>query len=129
MLSPGVWQDTQAPEPPDSPDTVTAAALPYLRAYPHRLHVPTVYGECSLADGPVLLLDNAPLDRHGKLFPTLGAAWASGSPFSSGSAGGICAARAWVSTTGARRLLSSALSQLALVALVISSFSKISIRP
>ena len=81
VLSPGVWQDTQAPEPPDSPDTVTAAALPYLRAYPHRLHVPTVYGECSLADGPVLLLDNAPLDRHGKLFPTLGAAWASGSPF------------------------------------------------
>ena len=28
VLSPGVWQDTQAPEPPDSPATVTAAALP-----------------------------------------------------------------------------------------------------
>lgn len=81
VLSPGVWQDTQAPDPPEYPDTVSAAALPYLQAYPHQLHVPTVYGECKLVDGPVLLLDNAPIDRHGRLFPTLGAAWAGATPF------------------------------------------------
>ncbi|ESA34294.1 protein serine threonine phosphatase [Leptolyngbya sp. Heron Island J] len=81
VLSPGVWQDTQAPEPPENPDTVSAAARPYLQAYPHQLHIPTVYGECKLVDGPVLLLDNAPIDRHGRLFPTLGAAWAGATPF------------------------------------------------
>ena len=81
VLSPGVWQDTQAPEPPDYPETVSAAALPYLRAYPHQLHIPTVYGECTLVDGPILLLDNAPLDRHGRFLPTLGAAWNDATPF------------------------------------------------
>ncbi|NEZ63686.1 serine/threonine protein phosphatase [Leptolyngbyaceae cyanobacterium CCMR0082] len=81
VLSPGIWHDTQAPEPPDHPETVSAAALPYLRAYPHQLHLPTVYGECKLIDGPVLLLDNAPIDRHGRLMPTLGTAWAGTTPF------------------------------------------------
>lgn len=81
VLSPGVWHDTQAPEPPEYPDTVSVDALPYLRAYPHQLHVPTVYGECKLPNGPVLLLDNAPIDRHGRLLPTLGAAWADATPF------------------------------------------------
>ncbi|NEQ49311.1 MAG: serine/threonine protein phosphatase [Leptolyngbya sp. SIO3F4] len=81
VLSPGVWHDTQAPDPPEYPAMVSDAALPYLRAYPHQLHVPTVYGECKLASGPVLLLDNAPIDRHGRLFPTLGAAWATANPF------------------------------------------------
>ena len=81
VLSPGVWQDTQAPDPPDYPETVSAAALPYLRAYPYQLHIPTVYGECKLGDDPVLLLDNAPIDRHGRFFPTLGAAWTGATPF------------------------------------------------
>lgn len=81
VLSPGVWHDTQAPDPPDHPDTVSAAAKPYLQAYPHQLHIPTVYGECSLDNGSVLLLDNAPIDRHGRLMPTLGTAWASATPF------------------------------------------------
>lgn len=81
VLGPGIWQDTQAPDPPDSPATVSTAALPYLRAYPHQLHVPTVYGECQLDHGAVLLLDNVPLDRHGRLLPTLGTAWAGATPF------------------------------------------------
>ncbi|MEO0867358.1 MAG: protein phosphatase 2C domain-containing protein [Cyanobacteria bacterium J06642_11] len=81
VLGPGIWQDTQAPEPPDVPATISDAALPYLRAYPHQLHVPTVYGECQLQDGRVLLLDNVPLDRHGRLLPTLGTAWSAATPF------------------------------------------------
>ncbi len=81
VLSPGVWHDTQAPDPPPHPAQITPAALPYLKAYPHQLHVPTVYGECQLSTGPVLLLDNVPVDRHGRLLPTLGAAWASAKPF------------------------------------------------
>ena len=81
VLSPGIWQDTQAPAPPAYPDTITAAALPYLRAYPHQLHVPTFYGTCTLAEGAVLLLDNVPIDSHGRLLPTLGAAWEDATPF------------------------------------------------
>lgn len=81
VLSPGVWHDTQAPDPPAHPEQVSAAALPYLRAYPHQLHIPTVYGECNLVNGPVLLLDNVPIDRHGRLLPTLGTAWAGATPF------------------------------------------------
>ncbi|MEM6255695.1 MAG: protein phosphatase 2C domain-containing protein [Cyanobacteria bacterium P01_D01_bin.156] len=81
VLGPGIWQDTQYPDPPENSATVSTAALPYLHAYPHQLHVPTVYGECSLEGDSVLLLDNVPLDRHGRLLPTLGSAWSGATPF------------------------------------------------
>jgi protein phosphatase len=60
--------------PPDWSDSV----LPYLYLYPQRLHIPEAYGLCQVTDGsePVLLLENAPLDGTGHLYPAIAQAWA-----------------------------------------------------
>jgi protein phosphatase len=74
VISPQIWLETQpaiAPAIPPNPDEA------YLRLYPHRLHVPGLYGFCTLADEPILLLDNAPIDPSGKLCPDLVSAWSS----------------------------------------------------
>jgi protein phosphatase len=76
ILAPCIWLDTQPEQPPQTPDTLPAFALPYLKAYPQSLHVPTLYGICYTADGePILLLSNIPVDRAGKLLPSLRRAW------------------------------------------------------
>lgn len=77
-----LWLDTQPDQPPKVPDTLPNFAQPYLQAYPHRLHLSGIYGICYTAEGnPVLLLDNIPVDRGGKLFPTLHQAWESTTSF------------------------------------------------
>lgn len=81
VISAGIWHDTQAPEPPETAASISPAALPYLRAYPYQLHVPTVYGVCITDQGSSLLLDNIPADRSGRLMPTLQAAWAEATAF------------------------------------------------
>ncbi|MEO0534265.1 MAG: protein phosphatase 2C domain-containing protein [Cyanobacteria bacterium P01_A01_bin.123] len=158
VVAPQIWLDTQPDDLPEFPETPPEAALPYLLAHPHRLHVPGVYGVvspqrgaeigqsqrgaeigqsqrgaeigppqknterdasqaaievglsqrdsevlsspwdtevepspwdteiespqaeaeggASPAEPPILLLDNAPIDRGGKLYPTLQDRWA-----------------------------------------------------
>lgn len=77
VVAPQIWQDTQADELPEFPETPPEAAIPYLLAHPYRLHVPGLYGIVSSQEGaPILLLDNAPIDRGGKLYPTLSERWA-----------------------------------------------------
>lgn len=72
-----IWLETkpaEAPNIPIFPDEVQ----PYLRLYPHRLHVPGIYGFCVLADhDPIFLLDNVPIDVSGKLYSALALEWSS----------------------------------------------------
>ncbi|NEP17395.1 MAG: serine/threonine protein phosphatase [Leptolyngbya sp. SIO4C1] len=75
VVSPCIWLDTQANQPPQVPDAIPAFAQPYLKAHPHRLHVPGAYGICHHQGEPVLLLDNIPVSRSGKLLPSLTQAW------------------------------------------------------
>jgi protein phosphatase len=82
VVSACIWLDTQAEQLPKFPETIPAFAQPYLQAYPYQLHLPGIYGLCHKADGePVLLLNNIPVDRGGKLFPTLHQAWETATPF------------------------------------------------
>lgn len=75
VIAPQIWQDTQPELPPQMPEYLSESLLPYLRLYPHRLHVPEVYGTCPLPEGKAILLENVPVDDGGELFPTLEAMW------------------------------------------------------
>lgn len=73
VIAPQVWLETQPATPPYLPDSLPDRALPYLKLYAHRLHLPTLYGihELGHLAEPVLLLENVPLDQTGKPLPTL----------------------------------------------------------
>jgi serine/threonine protein phosphatase PrpC len=75
VVAPQIWQDTQPELPPQTPELIGESLLPYLRLYPHRLHVPEVYGTCPLPEGEAILLENVPVDDGGQLYPTLEAMW------------------------------------------------------
>jgi protein phosphatase len=83
VVAPCVWLDTQAETtPPELPEAIPDVVKPYLQAYPYTLHVPTAYGICHSSEGePIILLNNIPVDRGGKLFPTLNQVWNQTTPF------------------------------------------------
>lgn len=71
-----IWLDTQPGTVPDTPDVLPDRILPYLHLYPHRLHIPDLYGVCATdEDKFVLLLDNVPIDETGQLFSPLESVW------------------------------------------------------
>lgn len=78
VIAPHIWLDLTPDAPPQPPASLPEAALPYLNAHSHRLHVPGVYDVVPQPDGtPWLLLENAPINtRSTQLYPTLSASWA-----------------------------------------------------
>jgi protein phosphatase len=74
-IAPQIWQDMHPEQPPEMPEQVSSDIFPYLRLYPHRLHVPEVYGVCQVGDSVVTLLDNAPIDSSGELYPSIQSVW------------------------------------------------------
>ncbi|MEL6161526.1 MAG: protein phosphatase 2C domain-containing protein [Cyanobacteria bacterium J06623_5] len=82
VVAPSIWLDTQPDQPPKVPDQVPSFALPYLKAYPYQLNLPGVYGICHQASGEaVLLLNNVPVSRQGKLMPAIAKAWSAATAF------------------------------------------------
>lgn len=87
VVAPQIWQDMQPELPPDFPEQLNGHILPYLRLYPHYLHVPEVYGICQLpqqrnflstpGQDVVILLENAPIDANGNLYPSMESMWTS----------------------------------------------------
>jgi len=79
VTAPQVWLETQPSLPPELPLDWSEAVLPYLHLYPHRLHVPEVYGFCpeteTVQPGTLLLLENVPLDEKGTLYTAIAHAW------------------------------------------------------
>jgi len=79
VIAPQIWQDMHPELPPEAPEQLTGNILPYLRLYPHRLHVPEVYGVCqlreSVPESVVILLENVPIDPSGELYPSIEAMW------------------------------------------------------
>jgi protein phosphatase len=76
VMGSNIWLETkptQAPDIPIFPDGVQ----PYLQLYPHQLHVPGMYGFCILAQDPIFLLNNVPVDASGKLYSALASEWSS----------------------------------------------------
>ncbi len=79
-----IWLDTHPNLPPQVSDLLPEAIIPYLRLYPHYLHLPQVYGYAVLSkgstSGQVLLLENVPVEANGKLLPSIVQAWQQASP-------------------------------------------------
>ncbi|MBF2029018.1 MAG: serine/threonine-protein phosphatase [Oscillatoriales cyanobacterium C42_A2020_001] len=84
VKAPQIWLDTQPALQPDFPTVdIPDDMQVYLYLTPHRLHIPEVYGVCSLSVedsgeiSDVMLLENVPLDAKGNLFPAIAQAWTS----------------------------------------------------
>lgn len=79
IIAPQIWLDTQPDRPPRFPTHIAEDVRPYLKLYSSRLHLPEVFGVCQWAqpdESPeILLLENAPIDEQGQLYPTLSEAW------------------------------------------------------
>ncbi|MEO0885328.1 MAG: PP2C family serine/threonine-protein phosphatase [Cyanobacteria bacterium J06648_10] len=76
VIAPSIWLDTKPQQSPKVPEPVPSFAVPYLKAYPHQLNLPGVYGICHQTSGEaVLLLSNVPVDRQGQLMPAIAKAW------------------------------------------------------
>ncbi|MEH2353739.1 protein phosphatase 2C domain-containing protein [Nostoc sp.] len=73
-----IWLDTQPGLPPDVPEELPTEVLPYLQLYQERLHLPQAYGFASNLEQDttdILLLENAPIDKTGNIYPTIVEAW------------------------------------------------------
>jgi protein phosphatase len=75
VVAPQIWQDMHPELPPDVPQHFDDNILPYLRLYPHRLHLPQVYGVCQLGESVVTLLENVPIDASGEVYPPITSMW------------------------------------------------------
>lgn len=75
VIAPQIWQDMHPELLPEVPQQLDDTLLPYLRLYPHRLHVPEVYGVCQLGESLVMLLENAPIDANGEPYPSIMSMW------------------------------------------------------
>lgn len=82
VIKPQIWLDTQPTLLPDIPSQLPSIVIPYLRLYSEHLHIPQAYGFTSLAevDGDILLLENAPIDETGCIYPTITDSWEQASP-------------------------------------------------
>ncbi len=77
VIKPQIWLDTQPALLPDIPPELPNIVIPYLRLYSEHLHIPQAYGFTSLAEteGNILLLENAPIDETGCIYPTISDSW------------------------------------------------------
>jgi protein phosphatase len=79
VISPQLWLDTKPQEPPEVLLPLPSQALAYAHLYPYKLHLPQLHGFCSLKRSgeaiEIPLLENIPIDRDGKLLPSLVEAW------------------------------------------------------
>jgi protein phosphatase len=84
VIAPQLWLDTKPQEPPGILFPLPHQALAYAHLYRYKLHLPQVYGFCSI-ERPhetidIPLLENVPIDREGKLLPSLVEAWSTATP-------------------------------------------------
>jgi protein phosphatase len=84
VITPQLWLDTKPQEPPDILSPLPRQALAYAHLYQYKLHLPQLHGFCSLTRSgetiEIPLLENIPVDRDGKLLPSLVEAWSTATP-------------------------------------------------
>ena len=82
VIKPQIWLDTQPALLPDIPAELPNIVIPYLHLYSEHLHIPQAYGFTSLAEieDDILLLENAPIDETGCIYPTITDSWEQASP-------------------------------------------------
>jgi protein phosphatase len=83
VMSPQLWLDTKSSERPEALWPLPDRARPYAHLSRYRLHLPQLYGFCSLGrtgknSVDIPLLDNIPIDSSGVLSPALSEIWPTG---------------------------------------------------
>jgi protein phosphatase len=76
VIAPQIWLDTKPGDLPQLPEQLPADVIPYLKL--HGIRIPQVYGYIdSHLDSTerILLLENAPIDESGKIYPAIADAW------------------------------------------------------
>lgn len=84
VMAPQLWLDTKSGERPEVMWPLPDRARPYARLSRYRLHLPQLYGFCSLGRSghksvDIPLLDNIPIEPNGELMPALKDVWSMGS--------------------------------------------------
>ncbi len=84
VMAPQLWLDTKSGERPEVLWPLPDRARPYARLSRYRLHLPQLYGFCSLGRSgqksvDIPLLDNIPIEANGQLMPALTELWPQGS--------------------------------------------------
>jgi protein phosphatase len=84
VKAPQLWLDTKSGERPEVLWPLPDRARPYARLSRYRLHLPQLYGFCSLGRSgqksvDIPLLDNIPIEANGQLMPALTELWPQGS--------------------------------------------------
>lgn len=75
VMSQQIWLDTQPGLPPEAPQDLPKEVIPYLKLYQQHLHLPQAYGFAVVDGDDIFLLENAPIDETGQLYPTIAEAW------------------------------------------------------
>jgi protein phosphatase len=78
VISPQIWLDTQPIVIPETLEKLPNKVIPYLRLHQYRLHVPHVYGFTKISkdsEDNILLLENAPINDKGSLYPAITDVW------------------------------------------------------
>jgi protein phosphatase len=82
VMAPQLWLDTKSTERPEALWPLPDRARPYAHLSRYRLHLPQLYGFCSLGRAgnsvEIPLLDNVPIDINGALLPALTEVWPNG---------------------------------------------------
>jgi protein phosphatase len=82
VMAPQLWLDTKSTERPEALWPLPDRARPYAHLSRYRLHLPQLYGFCSLGRAgnsvEIPLLDNVPIDINGALLPALSEVWPAG---------------------------------------------------
>jgi protein phosphatase len=82
VMAPQLWLDTKSTERPEALWPLPDRARPYAHLSRYRLHLPQLYGFCSLGRAgnsvEIPLLDNVPIDVNGALLPALSEVWPQG---------------------------------------------------
>jgi protein phosphatase len=83
VMAPQLWLDTKSGERPEVMWPLPDRARPYARLSRYRLHLPQLYGFCSLGRSgqksvDIPLLDNIPIEANGELMPALTEVWPMG---------------------------------------------------
>lgn len=78
VITQQIWLDTQPGLEPDVLEELPNEVIPYLKLYQEQLHIPQPYGFTRFPEadaGDILLLENAPIDQTGRIYPTLADGW------------------------------------------------------
>ncbi len=79
IMSPNIWLDTQPDQLPLIPESFSENLKPYFTLFPKNLYFPYIYSVLNLEEKEVILLENAPIQENGELYPSLEEVYEEGS--------------------------------------------------